>query len=89
MHCIAILAYAARPEAVRWASHAAIRLREEGVEVILDTVLASVLSEEIVSRCDVRPVTEFDTRADMVMTFGGDGTLLATTRVLMGSDVEG
>jgi NAD+ kinase len=87
MHCIAILAYAARPEAVRWASHAAIRLREEGVEVILDTVLASVLSEEIVSRCDVRPVTEFDTRADMVMTFGGDGTLLATTRVLMGSDV--
>ena len=87
MHCIAILAYAARPEAVRWASHAALRLREEGVEVILDTVLASVLSEEIVSRCDVRPVTEFDTRADMVMTFGGDGTLLATTRVLMGSDV--
>ncbi len=87
MHCIAILAYAARPEAVRWASHAAIRLCEEGVEVILDTVLASVLSEEIVSRCDVRPVTEFDTRADMVMTFGGDGTLLATTRVLMGSDV--
>lgn len=87
MHCIAILAYAARPEAVRWASHAALRLCEEGVEVLLDTVLAEVLPDEVVARCDVRPVSEFDKRADMVMTFGGDGTLLATTRVLMGSDV--
>lgn len=87
MHCIAIIAYAARPEAVRWASHAALRLRDEGVEVLLDTVLADELPDDVVARCDVRPVTEFDKRADMVMTFGGDGTLLATTRILMGSDV--
>lgn len=87
MQCIAILAYAARPEAVRWASHAVTRLHEEGVEVLLDTILADELPDELVARCDVRPVTEFATHADMVMTFGGDGTLLATTRVLMGSDV--
>lgn len=87
MRCIAILAYAARPEAVRWASHAARRLHEEGVEVILDTILADELPDDLVARCDVRPVVEFSTRADMVMTFGGDGTLLAATRVLMGSDV--
>lgn len=87
MHCVAILAYAARPEAVRWASHAALRLLEEGVEVILDSILADELTDSVTSRCEVRSVTEFSTHADMVMTFGGDGTLLAATRVLMGSDV--
>ena len=65
MHCIAIIAYAARPEAVRWASHAALRLRDEGVEVLLDTVLADELPDDVVARCDVRPVTEFDKRADI------------------------
>lgn len=87
MRRIAILAYTARPAAITWATHAINRLLEEGVEVIVDAILADALDADIASKCEVRSATEFEKRADMVMTFGGDGTLLATARMLMGSDI--
>lgn len=87
MHRIAILAYTARPEAITWATHAIERLFEEGVEVIIDIVLEAALPPAIAARCEVRTAAEFEKRADMVMTFGGDGTLLATAMLLMGSDI--
>jgi NAD+ kinase len=87
MRRIAILAYTARPAAVTWAGHAIDRLLAEGVDVIVDVDLAEHLPVEVASRCETRSVSEFEKRADMVMTFGGDGTLLATARLLMGSDV--
>ncbi|MCX6141363.1 MAG: NAD(+)/NADH kinase [Candidatus Kapabacteria bacterium] len=87
MRRIAIVAYTARPEAITWATHAIDRLLEEGVEVIIDTVLEMALDAERAARCEVRTAKEFEKRADMVMTFGGDGTLLATAMLLMGSDV--
>lgn len=87
MHRIAILAYTARREAITWASHAIARLLEEGVEVIIDTVLEVAINSDLAARCEVRTAKEFEKRADMVMTFGGDGTLLATAMLLMGSDV--
>lgn len=87
MRRIAILAYTARPDAITWALHAVERLLAERVQVIVDTLLADVLPDEVVLQCDVVRASEFEKRADMVMTFGGDGTLLATARILMGSDV--
>lgn len=87
MRRIAILAYTARPAAITWALHAIDRLLAEGVDVIIDEELTEHCSAEVAGRCETRPVTEFEKRADMVMTFGGDGTLLATARLLMGSDV--
>ncbi|MBC8125064.1 MAG: NAD(+)/NADH kinase [Candidatus Kapabacteria bacterium] len=87
MRRIAVLAYTARVDAITWATHAITRLFEEGVEVMIDDILEAALSPELASKCEVRSAKEFEKRADMVMTFGGDGTLLATARLLMGSDI--
>ena len=87
MRRIAILAYTARPAAITWATHAINRLLEEGVDVIIDAILADALDADLASKCEVRSAMEFEKRADMVMTFGGDGTLLATARMLMSSDI--
>lgn len=87
MRRIAILAYTARPAAISWATHAIERLLAEGVEVVIDGILSGVIEADLAAKCETRSASDFEKRADMVMTFGGDGTLLATARTLMGSDV--
>lgn len=87
MHKIALLAYIARPDAVKWATHAAERLLEEGVEVYLEDGLAEVLPESIVDKCVACSAKDFGKYAEMVISFGGDGTLLGVAHILIGSDV--
>jgi NAD+ kinase len=87
MHRIAIIAYTARPDAVKWATHAAERLIEEGVKVFLEDGLAEVLPEQITSQCETCAATDFEKYAELVISFGGDGTLLGAAHVLIGSDV--
>lgn len=87
MRRIAIIAYLARPEARTGVERTIDRLSSSGIEVIVSSDLAHHLSPELLSRCKVRDDVEFEKLADMVITFGGDGTLLAAARLLMGTDV--
>ncbi len=87
MRRIAIIGYLARPDAVGGVGRAIERLTSAGIEVILGQEAAERLDAELVSRCSVRSQDDFEKLADMVMTFGGDGTLLAAARLLMGADV--
>jgi len=87
MQRIAIIAYTARPAAIFWARHAITRLLEEGIDVVIDDMLSDVLETELVSKCSKRPAAQFEKLVGMVMTFGGDGTLLAAARLLMGTDI--
>ena len=84
---IALLAYTSRQDAVRWALHAAQRLLEEGVEVYLEDGLAEVTPPEIASKCETCSPKEIEKYADLLITFGGDGTLLGAAHLLIGSDV--
>lgn len=87
MQRIALFGFASRPGAVASATHAATRLLEERVSVILDAPLASAVPEELAAKCQVVAATQFEKLADVVITFGGDGTLLAAARLLIGSDI--
>lgn len=87
MRCIAIMAYMARPEAIAGVQKAVRRFHQEGIEVVISKEGAQHLDVETSALCKVRDVSEFQKLADMVMTFGGDGTLLAAARLLMGTDV--
>ena len=87
MRQLAIMAYTGRPDAVRGVSVAIERFRAEGIDVIISPSMAQALSAEISAKCMVREPDEFRKLADMVMTFGGDGTLLAAARTMMGTDV--
>lgn len=87
MRCIAIMAYMARPEAVAGVQKVVRRFHDEGIEVVISQEGAQHLDDETSAFCKVRDVSDFQKLADMVMTFGGDGTLLAAARLLMGTDV--
>lgn len=87
MRRIALLAFAARPDAVVWALHASQRLLEEKVEVYVEEALAGLFPADTSSKVQVIAATEFERFADMVITFGGDGTLLSAARMLIGTDI--
>ncbi|MEY3386108.1 MAG: hypothetical protein RIR53_919 [Bacteroidota bacterium] len=87
MRQLAIMAYTGRPDAVHGVSVAIERFRAEGIDVIISPSMAQALRAEISAKCMVREPDEFRKLADMVMTFGGDGTLLAAARTMMGTDV--
>lgn len=87
MRRIALLAFAARPDAVLWAMHTAQRLLEEKVEVYVDEDLAGLFPTDTAAKVQVVSPLEFERFADMVITFGGDGTLLSAARLLIGTDI--
>ncbi len=87
MHRIAILAFPERADAMHWVQYTVQRLLEEGAEVYLESALAEALPSELSGKCEVCSAPEFERYADVVITFGGDGTLLAASHVLIGSDI--
>lgn len=86
MRSIALFAFPQRPHAVDGVARAATRLLSDGVDVIVSADLAEVLPSDLASRCEVMPASEFERSADMVISFGGDGTLLAVARLLIDTD---
>ena len=87
MRTIALVANPARKEAVECSIAAITRLADEGVEVYVEPALTMVLAEPLVQRCEVKPKTEFAKFVDLVISVGGDGTLLSVAKMMMGSDV--
>ncbi len=87
MRRFGLLAYASKPEAVRWATHVAARLLEERAAVYVDEALGASLPEATAAQCEVINWNEFEKFADTVITFGGDGTLLSAAKLLIGSDI--
>lgn len=87
MNRIGLFAYTTRPDAIRWAVYAAERLLDERVEVYVEDILSAAFPPELAARCETVAAVEFEKFADVVITFGGDGTLLGAARLLIGSDI--
>ena len=56
-------------------------LSDRGLEVLFEEEIAGKIDMPGVSRSDLAPAV------DMIVVFGGDGTLLMAARMVMGSDV--
>jgi len=86
MKRVAIIANTTRERAIKAAIMAIGLLKARGVEIIVDESTAGHLGEES-ALCRVAPKDDFGKLADVVITFGGDGTLLSIARLLIHADV--
>lgn len=76
-----------KPEATAWAEFTAVRLNELGSEIFARPELLAAFSTSTAEFVKPAPLEEFDKYADVVISFGGDGTILSAVRTLMHSDI--
>lgn len=86
MRTIAIFTIPSKPEAKVYAKKAAEILNEMGHEVIASTEFCEGLEENeyYIQPCEQ---SDFEKRADYVISFGGDGTILTAAKLLMDTGI--
>jgi NAD+ kinase len=87
MEKIAFFESSGKQDAIVWAEKAFEILQNHKVQVIADDSLAQRMREDIRERLKVVPLKDFEKHADMVISFGGDGTMLAAARILIESGI--
>jgi NAD kinase len=80
--CIGLFINLANAEAVRWANYSARRLLELGAEVCISPEAVPHMTPELLPQLQVQPPEQFANIVDIVLTFGGDGTMLAAGSAL-------
>ncbi len=75
-----------KPDALKWAENAARILLGAGVECCIRPEAHELLSGDIRDSVRALPVAEFERFADMILSFGGDGTILSASQFLINSD---
>lgn len=83
MKNIALVDNENKPEAQKWALFAAEVIVNLGAECCLRPALHELLSEELKPKVHFCSIEDYEKFADTVITFGGDGTMLAAARTLL------
>ena len=87
MNKIALIENGEKTEAQRWALFAAKKIIDLGSECCVGEELHSKLDENYKEKVRICSLSEVVKYADAVITFGGDGTMLAASRELINSEV--
>lgn len=87
MEKIAIYENQNKPEAIKWAELAIKILFSKGKETLVSNELHKKLSQEIQKLVNPLPTKDIEKIADVVITFGGDGTILSAARYVFKSEV--
>lgn len=86
MKKIAIFLSPDKPEAVKWAEYTIKKIKEMGSECCVAPEIISLFNDR--DNIDkIATIEEYDRYADLVISFGGDGTILSAARVLIGTDI--
>ncbi len=87
MNTIAIYANTDKEQALYWSSQALLFLQTQDVRCIISNRLAVFLPESITTAVEIVPVDEFEKFADVVVCFGGDGTMLSAAQKIIRGDI--
>lgn len=87
MKTFAIYDNTEKPDAVKYAQIAAERIHKNGDKVIARPHLIEQFSpqnKEYITECELK---DFEKKADYLLTFGGDGTILSAAREMINADI--
>lgn len=87
MNRVGLFANSSKPHAIFHAEQAARLLLDAGAECCGEHEVVSQFSNEIQRKIEILPIEDFDKFADIMMSFGGDGTMLRASRLLLQSDI--
>ncbi len=87
MKTIAIFTLPTKPEALKYAEKASTLLSEMGIEVIATEEFCQELSTSSSVQVQTCKLCDFEKKADVLLSFGGDGTMLSATKILMHSGI--
>lgn len=87
MKRIALFENTSKPESISWAEYTANKLKELGVECCAKLELISAFSSDIGEHVKPVPPNEFHKFADVLISFGGDGTILAAARTMLNTEI--
>ncbi len=86
MKKIAIFISPDKTEAVRWTEYTINKIKQIGSECCAaPEIIALLNNKDLIDK--IVTVDEYDRFADIVISFGGDGTILSAARVLVGTDI--
>lgn len=87
MKNFALFELSEKPDALKWAEKAAKLLVAAGVSCCARPEALAQFSADIRTKVQEVPIEEFEKFADMVITFGGDGTILSAAHMLIKGDI--
>lgn len=87
MKSIGLYVNSERNGAVQAAIQAAEILTELGASCCVEPMMLEHIPEQVQSKVQSLQATDFDRFADLVIAFGGDGTMLTAARLFSGSDL--
>ncbi|MFP4528382.1 MAG: NAD(+)/NADH kinase [Candidatus Kapaibacterium sp.] len=87
MKRIALFENTGKPEAISWAEFTAHKLKSYDAECFARPELIAAFGEEMNDYVKPLPIEEFEKFADVVISFGGDGTMLSAARMLIDTDI--
>ncbi|MBL7997999.1 MAG: NAD(+)/NADH kinase [Candidatus Kapabacteria bacterium] len=76
-----------KPDALKRVEHAAKHLRSLGAECCVEPEVKARITPAVAKYLEPVPLNEYDKFADVVISFGGDGTMLRCARTLLHSDI--
>jgi NAD+ kinase len=87
MKTIAIYIHPTKPEAIEYAKLAIKKLDELGAEVLSDDTLCDEVRESEFPYLKQCQEQDYEKKADIVLSFGGDGTMLFASKLMMDSGI--
>ncbi len=87
MKNFALFELSEKPDVLKWAEKAAKLLLAAECSIAMRPEAVSQLSNELSAKIQAVPISEFEKFADIVITFGGDGTILAASQALLHTDI--
>ena len=87
MKKIALYENPSKPEARKWAEYAARKIIALNAVCYASQELIDSFPDELASQIIACPISNFEKFIDVVISFGGDGTMLTVSRILVNADI--